>query len=260
MDSLIIGIAGGSGSGKTTLAENIRNEFKDEILMLSHDYYYKQHDELSLEERQQLNYDHPNAFDTDMLIEHLRLLKAGQAIEHPVYSFINHNRENYTVRVEPKKIILVDGILIFENKELADLMDIKIFVDTDADIRFIRRLLRDVQERGRTIDSVINQYCNTVKPMHEQFVEYSKKNADIIVPKGGNNQVALNMIREQVKNILEAKEEKNVAKINKDEVIKNVVFDGEEDIIESTEVISSELKNETNLLNNSELEKKIEKY
>lgn len=259
MESLIIGIAGGSGSGKTTLAQNIKNEFKDDILMLSHDYYYKQHDELSLEERQQLNYDHPNAFDTDMLIEHLKMLKAGSAIEHPVYSFVNHNREKYTVKVEPKKIILVDGILIFENKELADLMDIKIFVDTDADLRFIRRLLRDVQERGRTIDSVINQYCNTVKPMHEQFVEYSKKNADIIVPKGGNNQVALNMIREQIKNILDSMEDIDPQELKKDikreNVIKSVMFEGEEDIIEHKGII-----NETDLLNNSELEKKIEEY
>lgn len=254
MDTLIIGIAGGSGSGKTTLAENIKNEFKDEILMLSHDYYYKQHDELSFEERQKLNYDHPNAFDTDMLIEHLRLLKQGTAIEHPVYSFVEHNREKYTVKVEPKKIILVDGILIFENKELADLMDIKIFVDTDADIRFIRRLVRDVQERGRTIDSVINQYCDTVKPMHEQFVEYSKKNADIIVPKGGNNLVALNMIREQVKNILvamkspEAEDLKDVMK--NEDAVKEVLLENEDDI--------DELKHESSNLDSDELEKKIE--
>lgn len=202
MEPIIIGIAGGSGSGKTTLAENLKKEFKNDIVMLSHDFYYKQHNELSFEERQNLNYDHPNAFDTDILIEHLKLLKQGKTIEHPVYSFVKHNRENETVTVEPKKIIIVEGILIFENQELMKLMDIKIFVDTDADIRFIRRLVRDVNERGRSIDSVINQYCTTVKPMHEQFVEYSKKNADIIVPEGGNNKVALNMIKEQIKNIL----------------------------------------------------------
>lgn len=202
MEPIIIGIAGGSGSGKTTLAENLKKEFENDIVMLSHDFYYKQHNELSFEERQNLNYDHPNAFDTDILIEHLKLLKQGKTIEHPVYSFVKHNRENETVTVEPKKIIIVEGILIFENQELMKLMDIKIFVDTDADIRFIRRLVRDVNERGRSIDSVINQYCTTVKPMHEQFVEYSKKNADIIVPEGGNNKVALNMIKEQIKNIL----------------------------------------------------------
>jgi len=202
MDTIVIGIAGGSGSGKTTLAKNIEKEFENDILVLSHDFYYKRHDDLSFEERQKLNYDHPNAFDTDMLIEHIKLLKQGQDIEHPVYSFINHNREDYTVKVSPKKIILVEGILIFENKELADLMDIKIFVDTDSDIRFIRRLLRDVEKRGRTIDSVISQYCATVKPMHEQFVEYSKKNADIIVPRGGKNIIALNMIKQHIKTML----------------------------------------------------------
>ena len=202
MNSIVIGIAGGSGSGKTTLAKNIQKEFENDLVMLSHDYYYKSHDELPLEERKKLNYDHPNAFDTDMLIEHVRKLKNGETIEHPVYSFIEHTREKDTVKVEPKKIILVEGILIFENQELINEMNIKIFVDTDADIRFIRRLTRDVSERGRTIDSVINQYMQTVKPMHEQFVEYSKKNADIIVPEGGKNIVALNMIKHQIKDIL----------------------------------------------------------
>lgn len=256
MDTIIIGIAGGSGSGKTTLSDNIKKEFKDEILVLSHDYYYKQHDELSLEERQKLNYDHPNAFDTDMLIEHLKSLKNGEAIEHPVYSFVNHNRENYTIKVEPKKIILVDGILIFENKKLADLMDIKIYVDTDADIRFIRRLVRDVQERGRTIDSVINQYCDTVKPMHEQFVEYSKKNADIIVPKGGNNIIALNMIREHIKHILNNMDKaENIEEIMKTEnSIKNVLLDEEAD------GTIDELKKETTLLSDTDLEEKIDKF
>lgn len=202
MVPIVIGIAGGSGSGKTTLAENLKNEFGDDIAVLSHDFYYKQHNELTIEERRKLNYDHPLAFDTDILIEHLKLLKEGKTIAHPVYSFVKHNREAETIPVNPKKIIIVEGILIFENKELRDLMDIKIFVDTDADIRFIRRLVRDVNERGRSIDSIIEQYCETVKPMHEQFVEYSKKNADIIVPEGGNNKVALNMIKEQIKNIL----------------------------------------------------------
>lgn len=202
MYPVIIGIAGGSGSGKTTFAQNLKNEFNDEILVLSHDYYYKNHPDLSFEERKKLNYDHPNAFDTDMLVEHLIELKKGNSISHPIYSFVRHNREDYTVTVEPKKIIIVEGILLFENKSLRDLMDIKIFVDTDADIRFIRRLVRDVNDRGRTIDSVIEQYCATVKPMHEQFVEYSKKYADLIVPEGGNNKVALSIVKEQIKNIL----------------------------------------------------------
>lgn len=188
--------------GKTTLAKNIQEEFKNDIVVLSHDYYYKRHDELPLEERKKLNYDHPNAFDTDMLIEHIQKLKNGESIHHPVYSFIEHTRENTTVLVEPKKIILIEGILIFENKELLQNMNIKIFVDTDADIRFIRRLTRDVNERGRSINSVIEQYTTTVKPMHEQFVEYSKKNADIIVPEGGHNIVALNMIKQQIRKIL----------------------------------------------------------
>ena len=202
MYPIIIGIAGGSGSGKTTFAQNLKKEFNDEILVLSHDFYYKNHSDLTFEERKKLNYDHPNAFDTDMLVDHLIELKKGNSIDHPVYSFVRHNREEFTVNVESKKIILVEGILIFENKPLRDLMDIKIFVDTDADIRFIRRLVRDVNERGRTIDSVIEQYCSTVKPMHEQFVEYSKKHADLIVPEGGNNKVALSMVKEQIKNIL----------------------------------------------------------
>lgn len=261
MKTIIIGVAGGSGSGKTTLSENIKKEFEKDILVLSHDYYYKRHDELSLEERKKLNYDHPNAFDTDMLIQHLKDLRAGKAIEHPVYSFVNHNREDYTVRVEPKKIILVDGILIFENKELVDLIDIKIFVDTDADIRFIRRLIRDVQERGRTIDSVINQYCDTVKPMHEQFVEYSKKNADIIVPKGGNNSVALNMIKEQIKNILESmkNENPNIEDVKKlEEGITNVLLENEEEIFECQNI--DDLKENKAFISSTELEKKIEDF
>lgn len=202
MYPIIIGIAGGSGSGKTTFAQNLAKEFDDEILVLSHDFYYKDHPELTFEERKKLNYDHPNAFDTDMLVDHIMKLKEGKSISHPVYSFVRHNREDTTVTVDPKKIILIEGILIFENKLLRDLMDIKIFIDTDADIRFIRRLVRDVNDRGRTIDSVIEQYCNTVKPMHEQFVEYSKKYADLIVPEGGQNKVALSMVKEQLKNIL----------------------------------------------------------
>ena len=202
LNPIIIGIAGGTGSGKSTLAENIEKEFKHNITMISHDYYYKSNSELPLEERKKLNYDHPDAFETDLLIEHLNKLKNGESIERPSYSFVNHLREKETYKVVPKKVIIVEGILLFENKTLRDMMDIKIFVDADADIRFIRRLLRDVKERGRTLDSAVEQYCTTVKPMHEQFVEPSKKYADIIVPEGGYNQVALNMIVEKIRSII----------------------------------------------------------
>lgn len=202
LNPIIIGIAGGTGSGKSTLAENIEKEFKHNITMISHDYYYKSNSELPFEERKKLNYDHPDAFETDLLIEHLNKLKNGKSIERPSYSFVNHLREKETYKVVPKKVIIVEGILLFENKTLRDMMDIKIFVDADADIRFIRRLLRDVKERGRTLDSVVEQYCTTVKPMHEQFVEPSKKYADIIVPEGGYNQVALNMIVEKIRSII----------------------------------------------------------
>lgn len=202
LNPIIIGIAGGTGSGKSTLAHNIEKEFKHNITMLSHDYYYRSNDNLPFEERQKLNYDHPDAFETDLLIDHLTRLKNGETIERPSYSFVEHLREKETYPVVPKKVIIVEGILLFENKTLRDMMDIKIFVDADADIRFIRRLLRDVQERGRTLDSVVEQYTTTVKPMHEQFVEPSKKYADIIVPEGGYNQVALNMIVEKIRSII----------------------------------------------------------
>lgn len=188
--------------GKSTLANNIKKEFENNITMISHDYYYKDHPDLPLEERAKLNYDHPDAIETSLLINHLKELKKGNSIQRPEYSFVEHKREKTTVTVVPKKVIIVDGILIFENKELRDMMDIKIFVDTDADIRFIRRMLRDVEQRGRTLNSVVSQYCTTVKPMHEEFVEPSKKHADIIVPEGGYNVVALNMIIEKIRSII----------------------------------------------------------
>ena len=188
--------------GKSTLADNIKKEFENNISMLSHDYYYKSNDELPFEKRVKLNYDHPNAFDTDLLIKHLNQLKKGKSIERPIYSFVKYQREKETVTVVPKKVIILDGVLIFENKELRDMMDIKIFVDTDADVRLIRRLVRDMNQRGRSLDSIITQYTTTVKPMHEEFVEPSKKYADIIVPEGGYNYVALNMIIEKIRSIL----------------------------------------------------------
>ena len=195
---LVIGIAGGSGSGKTTLMKNLMKRFDDEIAVMSHDNYYRAHDELPYEQRSKLNYDHPDAFDTEMMIEHLKLLKSGHPIECPVYDYTIHNRGTEVTVVEPRKVIIVEGILIFENKALCDLMNIKIFVDTDADVRLIRRIRRDVTKRGRSLDSVLNQYLDTVKPMHEQFVEPSKKNADLVVLEGGKNLVALEMIMSQI--------------------------------------------------------------
>ena len=191
---IVIGVAGGTGSGKTTLVKALMNRFGENITVLSHDNYYKQHNELTYEERAKLNYDHPDAFDTDLMIEHLRLLKQGVAIDCPTYDFTVHNRAEGILHIEPEKVIVVEGILIFQDLELCREMDIKIFVDTDADVRLCRRIRRDVRKRGRTIESVIDQYLTTVKPMHEQFVEPSKKNADLIVPEGGKNLIALEMI------------------------------------------------------------------
>ena len=194
----VIGVAGGTGSGKTTLATKLKAAIADDAIILSHDFYYRDNANIAFEERIKLNYDHPNAFDTDLMIEDIKKLKNGQAIDHPQYSFVTHTRTSDTVHVEPTPVIIVEGILIFENKELLSLMDIKVFVDTDADIRLIRRLTRDVKERGRSLDSVITQYMNTVKPMHEQFVEPSKKNADLIIPEGGENLVALHMLIDRI--------------------------------------------------------------
>ncbi len=193
-DVIVIGVAGGTGSGKTTLVKALLNRFGDNLSVLSHDNYYKRHDELSYEERTHLNYDHPEAFDTDMMIAHLQALKRGEAVDCPTYDYTVHNRAEAVLRVEPRKVIVVEGILIFASRKLCDEMDIRIFVDADADVRLCRRIRRDVKKRGRTIDSVIDQYMTTVKPMHELFVEPSKKNAHIIVPEGGKNLIALEMI------------------------------------------------------------------
>lgn len=174
-ECLVIGIAGGTGSGKTTLLRALIAKFGDDIAVISHDNYYKAHDDMPMEDRARLNYDEPGAFDTDMLIEHLRLLKQGLTIHCPVYDFSIHNRTKETIEIVPKKVIVVEGILIFENRILCREMDIKIFVDTDADVRLARRIRRDVRKRGRTLESVLEQYLTTVKPMHEQYVEPSKK-------------------------------------------------------------------------------------
>lgn len=201
-DYLVIGIAGGSGSGKTTLTNQIAAQFVEQVTVIKHDNYYKAHDDMDYEERSRLNYDHPNAFDTELMIEHLKALKRGESIECPIYDYTIHNRSKDTIRITPNKVIIVEGILIFENQELCDQMDIRIYVDTDADIRIIRRIQRDVMERARSLESVINQYINTVKPMHEQFVEPSKKHANVIVPEGGYNQAAMEMIQNHIKNHL----------------------------------------------------------
>ena len=204
---LVIGIAGGSGSGKTTLMKNLMQGFGDAVTVLSHDNYYRAHDDLPFEQRSKLNYDHPDAFETDLMIEHLRELKKGRSIQCPVYDYAIHNRTAETFTVEPRSVIIVEGILIFENKTLCDEMDIKIFVDTDADVRLIRRIKRDVAKRGRSLQSVLTQYLETVKPMHEQFVEPSKKNADVVVLEGGKNLVALNMITSQIQHHIDHCEE-----------------------------------------------------
>ena len=200
---LVIGIAGGTGSGKTTLMDNLIAKFKGDVTILSHDNYYKRHDELTYEQRCLLNYDEPAALETDLMARHLELLRQGQAIDCPVYDFTVHNRSDKTIPIVPKKVIIVEGILIFENQPLRDLMDIRIFVDTDADVRLCRRIKRDVQQRGRTLESVLTQYQDTVKPMHEMYVEPSKKYANIIVPEGGKNLVALDMITGRIQRHLE---------------------------------------------------------
>ena len=200
---LVIGIAGGSGSGKTTLLKNIIETFGPSITVISHDNYYKRHDEMTYEERCKLYYDEPAALETDLMVRQLDQLRRGESVECPVYDFTVHNRSDETITIHPEKVILVEGILIFENKELRDLMDIKIFVDTDADIRICRRIKRDVNKRGRSLESVITQYQQTVKPMHEKYVEPSKKYADIVVPEGGKNLVALAMIQGYISRFLE---------------------------------------------------------
>ena len=204
---LVIGIAGGTGSGKTTLMKNLIAEFADNVTVLSHDNYYKRHDELTYEERCQLNYDEPAALETDLMAYHLDLLRQGQAIDCPVYDFTVHNRSDETVRIVPKNVIIAEGILIFENEALRDLMDIRIFVDTDADVRLCRRIKRDVNKRGRSLESVLTQYQQTVKPMHERYVEPSKKFAHMVVPEGGKNWVALDLIRGRIQRHLKEAED-----------------------------------------------------
>ena len=205
MDMITIGIAGGTGSGKTTITKRIMKEFGNDVSVLYHDNYYKRHDDLSYAERTKLNYDHPNAFDTDLLVQHLEALRRGETIECPVYDYTVHNRSDKTIRVKPAKVIVVEGILIFADPELCKRMDVKIFVDTDADVRILRRIVRDTRDRGRDLESIVTQYLATVKPMHEMFVEPSKRNADIIIPTGGHNRVATDFVMERIRAHIEGR-------------------------------------------------------
>ena len=202
METLTIGIAGGTGSGKTTITRRIIREFGEDVAILHHDSYYKAHDNMSYEERAKLNYDHPDAFDTDQMVEHIRALKRGEEIQCPVYDFTVHNRSSKTTEVRPARVLVVEGILIFADRAVCDELDIKLFVDTDADVRILRRIVRDVRDRGRSLESVVNQYLTTVKPMHERYVEPSKRNADLIIPEGGKNAVAMEMVMERIRGFL----------------------------------------------------------
>ncbi len=194
----IVGIAGGSASGKTTIVNMIKEYFKNDIELISHDSYYWSHDDMPFEERKNLNYDHPSSFETDKLIEDIKCLKEGKAVYRPIYDYSLHTRSQKTVLVQPKRVVIVEGILILEDSRLRDLMDIKVFVDTDADERLMRRISRDIHERGRDIESVLKQYGDTVKPMHEQFVEPSKKYADLIIPRGGENTTGIHILQEHL--------------------------------------------------------------
>jgi uridine kinase len=200
---VIIGIAGGTGSGKTTVAQAIYDRVgRDRIEWISHDSYYRNFDGLSPEERARINFDHPDSLETELLTRHLDVLMKGSSVEVPVYDFATHSRKTDTQRAEPRKVIIVEGILVLAEPELRKRIDIKLFVDTPADIRFVRRLVRDIESRGRSLSSVVDQYMTTVRPMHEEFVEPSKRHADLIIPEGGENQVALDAIISRVEHLL----------------------------------------------------------
>lgn len=202
---IVIGVAGGSGSGKTTVVRAITHSLGlDHVAVIHHDSYYRDTSNLSMDERRQINYDHPDSLETDLLVQHLAELRQGRAVAVPVYDFAEHNRHERRELVQPRKVVIVDGLLILWDRELRELMDIKVFVDTDADLRFIRRLERDIRERGRSADSVIQQYTHTVRPMHLEFVEPSKRYADIILPEGGHNLVAVDMLVTKVRAVLAA--------------------------------------------------------
>jgi len=201
--TLTIGICGGTGSGKTTITNRLTEALsEDSVLLLQQDHYYKDTPHLPLDERAKQNFDHPDSLDTQLLISHVRALREGQAIERPVYDFTQHRRVAATVHLEPRPALIVEGILIFENLALRSLCDIKIFVDTEADLRFIRRLRRDIRERGRTVESVIDQYMATVRPMHMEFVEPSKRYADVIIPEGGYNEVGIDLVIQKIRSLV----------------------------------------------------------
>ena len=203
-DCMLIGIAGGTGSGKSTFTNRIKKQFGDDVTVIYHDNYYRRRDDIPFEERKKINYDHPDALETDMLIRHIKQLKAGKSVVCPVYDFSVHNRSDKTVTIKPSKVILVEGILVLQNPELCDLLDIKIFVEADADERILRRVLRDVEERGRDLRGIIDQYLTTVKPMHYRFVEPSKAKADIVI-NSGLNDVAYDIVSTKIQAYLEGK-------------------------------------------------------
>ncbi len=201
--SLTIGICGGTGSGKTTITDRIISALSPEsVLVIQQDHYYRDLPHLALEERAKQNFDHPDSMDTPLLVEHLAALRQGRAVDRPTYDFTQHRRQEKTVRLEPRSAIILEGILIFENAALRELLDIKIFVDTDADLRFARRLTRDIRERGRTVESVIQQYLSTVRPMHMEFVEPSKRYADVIIPEGGYNEVGIDLVIQKIRSLV----------------------------------------------------------
>ena len=197
--TLTIGIAGGTGSGKTTITRRLQKRFGGSVTTLYHDNYYRSRDDIPLEERAHLNYDEPAAFETELMVRHLQQLRRGESVRCPVYDFTVHNRSDRTILIHSAPILLVEGILILSEPALCEAMDIKVFVDADADVRILRRIVRDVRDRGRSLESVVHQYLTTVKPMHEQYVEPSKRQADIIVPEGGHNQVAMDLLVERVR-------------------------------------------------------------
>lgn len=203
MECFVIGIGGGTGSGKTTLTKRLKERLGSAVTVLSYDNYYKSHPDMPYDERVRLNYDHPSAFDTELLVEHLAALRRGETIAAPVYDFKQHDRSDETMLITPTGVILVEGILILADERLRSQMDVKIYVDTDADVRILRRVVRDVKQRGRSLESVVTQYLTTVKPMHEQYVEPSRRYADIIVPEGGRNAVALDMLVRRVEHHLQ---------------------------------------------------------